>query len=495
MNTKQSHTNRPVGIHKLSGPVREHDDAFSAILSDLLRTREMRQILITAIPEFLNAWADNSFWKKTVSKLTGYSVKKQLSRPDDVFERNELQSVFEDEAFIKNLGEILPDLINPFVDILTAGSQSLENLSVEDKTDLFESLMSHTNKGRTAKILTGCAGILNHIHQADPEFFANTIEPGFRKWLEAMDFGEIKEAVDNSEKDILALVEIINETIWQYPSKVIGIISLLPSLTNITAGSLNILIKKLNAMPPDLLTDIVISLMNEINGKKVAGFVDGLTEIARKLDVGSALIGEPGSPKLPSMLSAKLDEIISQIDPVIFWKGKVALAQIKASYDDALSDAVFNNPELIKLNMIKRPELFNIRLRSKNKQLSLLETMDGPELEELLTQNLSAYDVQEAAEVFNNTIRLVNLLWEKKPEHCAESANQFLNSIDEEELAFTASRLFEVMGEDLRPVARAFVPGLVEWVCDVLAPGDDEYEEQAQRARKALGSLLMPEEV
>ncbi len=495
MNTIQSHSNRPVGIHKLPGPAGECDDALAAILCDVLRTREVRQILITVVPELLDVWANKSSWKRAVSKLAGSTVKKQLSKPEDVFEKNELKLIFEDKKFIENLGEILPDFINQLVDALTISCQSLEKFSVEDKTELFETLLSHTGKGRTGALLTNCARILNDIHNADPEFFTNTLEPGFKQWLESTDFGELKEAMDNSEKDIFALTEAINDTIWQYPSKVIGIFSLVPSLVNMITGSLNISIEKLNALPPDLLTDIVISLMNEINGKGAARFADEITEIARKLHVGSALLGEPGSPQLSGALSAKLDEIISQIDPAIFWKGRIALARIKAVYDDALSDAVSDKPEFARLNMINGPELLNIRLRSVNKKLSLLETMDDPELEKLLPETLSAYDVQEAAEVFNNIIRLANLLWEKKPKHCADSANQFLNAIDFDELAFMTEQVFENMGEDIRPIARTFVPGLVEWVCDVLQPEHDENEDNAARARKALSSLLMAEEV
>ena len=58
MSTTQTSSNIPVGIHKISGPgSRAYDDAMTGIVSDILKTREVRQLLITVVPEFLNVWA------------------------------------------------------------------------------------------------------------------------------------------------------------------------------------------------------------------------------------------------------------------------------------------------------------------------------------------------------------------------------------------------------------------------------------------------------
>ena len=73
--------------------------------------------------------------------------------------------------------------------------------------------------------------------------------------------------------------------------------------------------------------------------------------------------------------------------------------------------------------------------------------------------------------------------------------SRFSSAIDDDALAETAQHFFDDAGGYFRPVARSVVPGLVTWVCHVLKPEDDAYEEDAARAREALRSLLMPEEV
>lgn len=495
MDTIQPQSNRPVGIKNVTHTVKESDEALNAILRDVLQTREVRQLLITVVPEFLNVWAGRSWWKKTLSKLVGFTLDKQLSRPDDVFENNEIAALFDSERFIKHLSDQLPGIINGIFDALAAGARSVESMPAEDKKKLFEDLLIQTGKGRTGEILTRCARTLVDIHTVDPEFLAHTLEPGINKWLESMDFGELKEAVDDSRQGALALVKMVNEVIWQYPSKVIGIFSLLPSVANIAAGATGITVGKLNGLPPDLLTDVIIALLKEIDGKAVAGVVDELTEIGRKLHTGSALLGEPGAPQLPKALSGKIEEIVSQTDPTIFWKGRIALAEIKASVDEALANAAGNHPEYARLGMTRGPELYNIRMRSKNKRMSMLESMDDDTLASSMAQHLSAYDVQEAAERFNTFLRLANRLWGQKPGACTEFISQFVNAVDVDELADAARRIFEDMREDLRPTARCVVPTMVAWICDTLRPEDDEYEDDATRARDALRLLLMAEEV
>jgi hypothetical protein len=190
-----------------------------------------------------------------------------------------------------------------------------------------------------------------------------------------------------------------------------------------------------------------------------------------------------------------LDEVVTQTDATTFWKARIGLAELKADFDQALTGAIDKNPEYIRLGMNKKPELFNIRIRSLNRKWSSLESMDDEELADTMAQRLKGYDVQEVAEVINNMVRTANRLWEQKPEAGAEMIRQFVNALDYDELDGAAKQLFGDMRQELRPVARTVVPGLVEWVCDVLQPEDDENEDDAARARDALRRLFMSEEV
>jgi len=495
MTTTQSTADLPPGAQNKSHHGSGDGDAATAVIRDILQTREVRQLLITLGPEFLDMWAENSWWKNKVSILTGRVIENQLSRPEDALAKKELPLLFKNERFVRHLLELLPEVINTLTDAAGTAGATLEALTPDEKKTLLGDLLSKACTGQSGEILTVLLRVLNHIHEEDPEFLTQALAPGFKKWFESVDFGELKEAVNKAGPDARALVEMINHTIWEYPAKVVLLLSLLPSLMNGAAAALEISVGGLNALPPDLLADVTLSFLQEVDGKAVGGLVNELAEVVRKLTTGSALIGEPGAPQLPKVLSAKLDEIVGQSDPVGLFKARVGVAQIKDDIRQAVSDAAAKNPEFVRLNLMGGAEIFNIHIRSINRNLSMWEETDDDALSGSMLQLLSSCDVQEAAEVLNTTLRIAGRVWDKEPAACIEFIRQAAEAIDHDEMAYTVKGVLEDAGDALKPAARTIVPGLVNWVCDVLQPEDDEYEEDAAKARKALRSLLMAEEI
>ena len=493
MNTNPSSPSNRVGIS--DRPVIKKAEPQTEVIRDILKTREIRQLLKAILPEALNLWAGSSVWKKWVSRVTGRNISKRLSRPIDVPAQNEIAMLLEDERFVRNLGELLPGAIDGLLGALCAAGCAVERLPTEDTKGLIGDLITAAGKGRMGTLLSAGARILNDIHQTDPEFFARTLEPGFQHWVEKTDFGELKEAVENSASDLRATVEMANTVIWQYPAKVVLLLSLIPSALNMTTDALGISAEKLNTVPPDMLTDILLAFLREIDSRSVAKLVNELTEIARKFQTGSALLGEPGSPLFPKQLTEKLEEVIDRIDAVTFWKGHLAAAEIKSRCRLAMAEAANKKPDLFKLGLIKGPEISNIRFRSANQKLAHWEDMTDDEQANLLARHLDAYDIQEAVDVFNTMIRLTNRLWEQRPEVCIRLVGQVVSAIDHDELADATTHLFENARDELKPVARTVVPGLIQGICDALRPEDDEHEDEAAAAREALRSLLLTQEV
>lgn len=485
----------PLGIHRVSDMEKIDYSAGAAVIRKLLHTREVRQLLGNILPEVLSVYAGKNRFKKFIARLVGKHLEKSLTRPGDIFEPAELRQLFQDEAFVEKCIAPLPDLIGGMLEILDTATATIEGLETGDKKILFGDFLSRLAAGRTGSLITRGCRILNDIHRDDPEFFTRTLEPGFRKWIESVDFGEIKEMVESSAGDTRAFVKMANDVLWEYPAKVVLLLSLIPSAVNLLVDALDISTGRLNDLPPDLLTDVILSFIREIESRPIAGLINQLTEIVRKIHTGSALLGEPGAPQLPRVISGKIDEIAGGIDPIILWKAKTALAETGATIDRAVSDAINRNPALLRIGMIQGPEIANIRIRTKNRNLAFWETLDDEEAAKLKSQNLAAYDVQELAEVVNNLLRLFNRVGDRKPELFPEIVRQFTDALDGYELAEAARRVFSEGGESMRPAARAMVPQLVLWVADILKASDDEYEDDAARARNALGNLFAREEV
>ena len=482
----------PVGQPQGTGP--GSNVLLNKILERLLQTREARLLLAEAVPVVLKTWAGGSGWRRFVSKIAAGTLKKGFSRPSENGE-GAIETLFEDPDFLDALVELMTDLFAGIEDMLIIGVQTLECMPSDDKKKIAAEKISRLMHGKTGDMVTSCARVINDIQKNDPEFLSRVLAPGIRKWVASVDFGELKEAVDGSAQGVVSLVETANDVMWQYPAKVILCLSLLPSLANILGRSALVSVSKLEEIPPDLLADIVISLAREIDVSMIIGLVNASAEIGRKLHTGSALLGDAGAPQLPKLFSEKLEEIIAGTDPALFWKARIAFAEIKASFDLAMADAVHQDPEHWKQVMLKHPELINIRLQHMNRKLLQFEAMEDAEFSTLWAESLAAYGVQETVEVLNNFLNMVNRLWDQNPETLVNMVSRFSSALDEDALTKTVQHFFLEAGGSFRPVVRSVVPGLVTWVCHVLKPEDDAYEEDAARARAALRSLLMSEEV
>ena len=469
-------------------------NAMKRLLEKILGTREGRSLIAETIPIVLQSWAGNSPWRKIMSKMAAGTLKKGFGETSPKDQKT-IEAIFQDPVFIDSVAESITGLFNSIENILAMGVQTLESMPLDDKKKITASLIARLINGTSGDTLTRSLRMIRELSQNDPDFFTQAVAPGFEKWVTSVDFGEIKEAVDGSAPSVVSLVQMANDVLWQYPAKVILLLSLLPSLANIVGSSAQVSSEKLKEIPPDLLSDILLSMIREIDGSMIAGLVNSFAEMGRKLHTGSALLGETGAPQLPKLFSEKMAEIIEDTDPVILWKSKIAMAEIKASFDHALAEAVHQNAEHLDLAMMRSPEVGNIRRQAMNRKLMMLASMDDEVFVDLMTQRLRAYDVQEAAEVLNNVLRLINRLGDQNPEALAAIVSRFTSAIDDYELSETTHRLISDANGSLKPAARSVVPGLVTWVCQVLDKKDDEYEADAMRAREALHALLLPESV
>jgi len=460
-----------------------------ALIHRFLETRQVRQLLETWLPEVLYIWAGDNPVKKKIARLAGRHWRGSLCRPQDPAGNKELQQLFEDPAVIEALAAHLPKLLNGFYEAADSSLAAMDSLSPEKKKAVWQALAAGIACGRTGNLLTRSAKMLNEIHQSDPEFFARALKPGFSRWVETMDFGEIREALENSAADVRAIVSMANNVIWQYPAKVVLILSMLPVAVNMMVDSLEISIEKLNSLSPDLLTDVACTFIRDLNGPALSRLVHELAEVVRKLHTGSALLGEAGHPQIYKSFSDKLTEIIDLADLAALGNALTMLHEIKDQFDLALFDTTARSTECLQQAFAQKTKLSNIRRGAINRRLEFLDTMDDEILSDALARTINGLDVQEAAETLNHMIRLYNRLQDSRPGAAAAFVRQFSDAIDVEELSCAARNIMEGSRQDLKPAARAVVPGLVSFVCEVLAPQEDEFEDAAACAREAMSHL------
>ena len=470
------------------------NDTLLEILERLLSTREVRAFLAESLPIVLESWAGRHRLKQTAAKIMSGCFKWADSKAPASHD-DELKKLVTDPDFLDLLAQLIAGIYVGNQELLKAGLKTVSELPPREQIDLVSRSLSPLLQGGSADILTGCARLINKLHQTDHTFIVRLLEPGFNLWVQSADFGELKQAVDESADGIVSLVEMANNTLWQYPAKVVLCFALFPAFINILGRSILVSAQKLEEIPPDLLTDIVIALIREIDGATIAALVNTLGEIIHRLHTGSALLGEAGTPQLPRLFSEKLTEVGATLDAATYWQARIQLAELMAALDQAMVDSVYHSPALLEQHMRKSPDLNNIRWRRLNYKLTCAESLDDDEFIRLWSQRLAATDAQGAAEVCNNFLYLANRLAEQNPAAWTGFISRFTHALDSDALAQTASRFFEDGQGDLLPPARAVIPNLLTWICRVLEPADDGFDEDAARARQALRKLLNTVEV
>ena len=480
----------------------EGDDAMSSLLVEIVQTREARQLLGTLIPQVIHIWAGDGHGalgvkagiKKLVSRQVGKSIKKALLRDGDIYKAKEFHSLCESPEFLQNFSDQLPELLNGVVDVICSIGKNIEKLSVVQKTQLLDGLISNIGKGRTGELLTTYTRIINEIHQNEPTFFAEKLAPAFRNWAEQADFGEIKELLDNSAGDVIAIIKMVNDVMWDYPAKILLLMSLLPGIANIATASLKDTMMRFNDLSHDMVTDIVLSFLREIDGQTIGRLINEVNELIRKLSTGSALLGEPGNPLFPQDLSRILEDALSTLDGELFWKARIAISEGKESVNKTIVDALRNNPELIMLQLDRLSALGNCRIRAMSRKMEFVEGLPEEDVADAVSRGISEFDAQEMGEIFNLMALLANRMRKLKPELAPALVAQFVDSLDLSELQDTIKWIVDDLSEALRPLARVFIPQLVKGVCGWLTPEDDDNNEEVEMAINQIRSLLQNEE-
>jgi len=344
------------------------------------------------------------------------------------------------------------------------------------------------------KLITIAARTLTKVHESNPDFLARTFEPGFKKFIEGIDFGELRDLMDGSADDIAALVKMANDVAWLYPAKLVLTLSFIPDIVN---GMLLIVkesVSRFNQTSPDIVADIVLSLVRKIDGRSAGKCFNELIELIRSIHTGSALIGDPGTPKFLQDISKLFQDAAEFVDGEVLAKARVALAEDREAISNATIDVLKENPDLWLKQLMRYADIINPGIRSKSYRMSALEELPEEDLTAAVDNGISDLDMQEAAEVMNLFSTLFNRVHSLKPAILEKLATQFVNALDLYELKDAAGRMMTDLGESFRPAGRAILPHLIKAVCGIMEPADDEYEDDMAEVREMLRTVLAGEE-
>ena len=326
---------------------------------------------------------------------------------------------------------------------------------------------------------------------AEDVSYAESLRPMVRDLIEHIDFGEIKEAADFHRENIAAAVMMINEEMWRYPAKFICVLSLLPAAVNMGVSVAKETLTPINKLAPDLLGDVVFSLVDDIDGKNIGMLINELSELVRKIHTGSTLLGESGKPQLPNTLTRLTSETMSTVDINLLLKARTLLGEIKEVSLKAFIDQLEQSPEL-------SSELFQDHflsivafVRNWSRKADAFERLfTEEEIAREFAKGMGEIDAQEVAGTISRLCGIVNRVRAITPGVIRNTLSQAINSVDADEAGETVRWFTEDVVESLKPVASEVLPPIIRGIADLLRPDPANGSEEMQEALAYLRSAI-----
>ena len=468
--------------------VTEEDD--TPLMRDLLETAEVRQALTAALPEVLRAWAGDSRLRALAANALARILSRGFTASRNGRDQTSLQTLLREPQHARQVAAQLPKLINGLLNASTAVSEGVALLPPEEKARVLGEVFEKVNPALAGKLLTSVACFLNDAQAADPVGMTERLRPGFRAWVGNVDFGELKTTVDSMAENTAAFAGMLNEEMWQYPTKMVCLLSMLPAVVNATIQALTASLGPINRLAPDLVADVLLSLMRDIKAEEVGRLVNAACEVFRRVHTGSVLIGENGKPQMPADLSALVGDALRSVDIELLLKTRTLLADTQESTQNALLALLEEQPAMMREIVAGRFRRRASGFRRLARATDVLErALTDDDVAAAVTNGLGEIDAQELADTLNRLLAIANRIRDASPNALGAVLAQVLGALDEREAGETVRWVVADVVAALKPVAREVLPPVIKGLADLLASeaaGDGELRAAVDALRAAL---------
>jgi hypothetical protein len=233
---------------------------------------------------------------------------------------------------------------------------------------------------------------------------------------------------------------------------------ILPAIINITVKSLKETLPQIEGLAGDVLSigdfapevvDEMVSgmpLIKDVDAREIGELINSFLGIMKiLLHTLGILLGEE-APMTRELISQKLRDILSTIDPEKFAEATVALSEAGEGITNTVTDVLMENPEFMFSAISTTPAVVNSLVRSSNRAVSRVAEMPPELLGAVLSETIAGIDTREVSELLNSLIRTINGIHETNPKLLTDPLSRIISGVDSGE----ARKLGNYLMEDLR---------------------------------------------
>ncbi|NCO59666.1 MAG: hypothetical protein COX16_09680 [Deltaproteobacteria bacterium CG23_combo_of_CG06-09_8_20_14_all_51_20] len=435
------------------------------ILKRLLETKEFRSFVAEAAPALLDLWAGNRVICGILSRAAGRRIKRGLLAKEAPCLSDLLSEPEIVREILKDAAPIIPGLARKVSEVFSA----LDRLTPQAQAEVISEFIERARIHDAGRLITEVFHVLNRLRDSDPALFTERLAEALKGIVRQTDFGEIREAIEKSKPFLASITTQVLDELFAYPGKVLILLSFIPDVAAAAIEVLRGFLCRINEMPPDLVCDIAASYCERLYPSAISDLANQVAEIIRKLQTGSALLGEVGAPRLSTLFSNFIGRLYDDIDKEVLLKAAGAANEISAAWHEAEVSGRMRNPDLMAGIAASRARAFSYRMRGLSRSFAADEDMAPPEQEVFAEAVLASLDLRDAAEALNSAFRRILFLWDKRPELCGKVLVEGIETIDETSLLSLVDRLLDAAGPSF---VEKFSP-IIELIGERLSRGRD----------------------
>lgn len=472
-------------------PSVEHERFLEYLVLWIATSNAFARIIRTLLPYVLEKWAGKNVFKKAVAALAAKSIKKSYASEYTIREPHEFLN---DPVFAKSALEELPNLLNSFFSSIQILGENILRLTPEEKERLIGEFVTKIDGTLLANIFNNMLRCINEIYSRNPKFFSEHVSAIFSSFVERADFGELKELFEKSGRDVEELAKRLNEDLWKYPAKVICVLSILPTIINNLMSVFKETLAPANQLAPDLLSDVIFSLIKEIDGKNIAKLTNELSELVRKIHTGSALLGEPGKPQFSKVMAKLIGEVVHSLNFNSLLRALEIYREMAHMMFVECAEVLETQPEMVGriLHLQICRKTFAIKELSRKLELLNEALINDDELEKF-AESFSEIDLQEITTVVEQICVFINRLRTKHVTIFQNAISQLFASFDSYEVGKTIRNLTNDIVAALRPHADQIMPPLICAFAELIS--ENAGNEKINAAIEKLRNVLLIKEV
>ncbi len=359
-------------------------------------------------------------WKDVITRLIeNLESDDTKSIPGELF--------LDDQQFVEDLIQALPELINVGVKVLKAFSESLQQMPKEKRAEILADALSGINGEEIGKTANSLAQLSIKLHEDGQGILAQKRLGVLSEALDAIDFGEARKALSYSIQSRLEYLEGEAELLLRRPVALMNIMDVVaPTIDSVLKLATTVFSGL--SFPPETLAYAVSRILEDIDKEELGRAVNSMLSVVCDLHRGS-LIVEESRPYFKTVFERFCEELALYVDGGMVAEALVGLGDDLEIVITTMSDIALGTEELVTPLISALLSLANSFLTALSGVVCKASELPHGVVAKMAQGIEEDIEAQELGRMLNASAVLFNKLSDKNPELLSVVVDKVLSTL------------------------------------------------------------------